>query len=404
MKKSLIALAVLGAFAGAASAQSSVTLYGRADLNVTNEKAGNDINSTAAGESTTKLNDGGGTTGIGGSRWGLRGAEDLGNGVKAVFQLESGFSADTGVQGQGGRLFGRQAWVGLSSATLGEVRFGRQETYSRLNALYWDPSFNGQTKLNENNAVSISDATADDIAVNVLGLAANAAGRTAARAAVTRNYQLFQNFGDRQDNVISYTSPSFSGFRFGAQVGLSEQVDDNTPDLAGRYQGVTASYANGPFAAGLSYESIKVADVAAGAPNNLNKTFSVGANYNFGVATVYAGYQRVSDVADGSQITSAAANTVAPSSLIVEDQKSYTVGVKVPLGKLTLLANYGNAKYEIRAFGGQELELRKVALGWNYAFSKRTVAYGTFATRSGDADENLAIKREFTLFGLAHSF
>lgn len=401
MKKSLIALAVLGAFAGAASAQSSVTLYGRADLNVTNEKAGNDVSplSTAPGESTTKLNDGGGTTGIGGSRWGLRGTEDLGNGVKAVFQLESGFTADTGAQGQGGRLFGRQAWVGLSSATLGEVRFGRQETYSRLNALYWDPSFNGQTKLNEGNTVSAANAA--DCQALTGSTALQCASTTTAR---TRNYLLFQNFGDRQDNVISYTSPSFSGFRFGAQVGLSEQADDNTADLAGRYQGVTASYANGPFAAGLSYESIKVADVAAGAPNNLNKTFSVGANYNFGVATVYAGYQRVSDVADGSQITSAAANTVAPSSLIVEDQKSYTVGVKVPLGKLTLLANYGNAKYEIRAFGGQELELRKVALGWNYAFSKRTVAYGTFATRSGDLDDNVAIKREFTLFGLAHSF
>lgn len=401
MKKSLIALAVLGAFAGAASAQSSVTLYGRADLNLTHEKAGDSINSAAAGESTTRLNDGGGTTGIGGSRWGMRGVEDLGNGIKAVFILESGFASDTGASGQGGRLFGRQAWVGLSSSSLGDIRFGRQETYSRLNALYWDPSFNGQTKLNESNAVSLDAATANAIvAEGIPGIATVAQ----ARAAVTRNYLLFQNFGDRQDNVISYTSPNFSGFRFGAQIGLSEQPSDATADVAGRYQGVTASYTSGPFAAGVSYESIKVGDVAPGAEDDLNKTFSIGANYNFGFATVYAGFQKTSDVADGSQITSAATNTVAPSSLIIEDQTSYTIGVKVPLGKFTVLANYANAEYEIRAFGGEELELRKVALAWNYSLSKRTTVYGTFTTRSGDFDDNVAVKREFTLLGLAHTF
>lgn len=392
MKKSLIALAVLGAFAGAASAQSSVTLYGRADLNVTNEKTGDGVATAALrGESATKLNDGGGTTGIGGSRWGLRGVEDLGNGVKAVFQLESGFSSDTGAQGQNNRLFGRQAWVGLSSATLGEVRFGRQETYSRLNALYWDPSFNGQTKLNEN--VSSSGV-----------------------GSIGNNNRMFHNFGDRQDNVISYTSPSFSGFRFGAQVGLSEQVDDNTPDLAGRYQGVTASYANGPLAVGLSYESIKVTDVAAGAPNNLNKTFSIGGNYNFGVAKVFAGYQKVSDVASGDQVISnqivspnpnanpPVAGSSIGASATVEDQDAYTIGVSVPLGKFTIVSNYTVANYETKLAGRPELELKKFAIGWNYAFSKRTVAYGTFATRSGDLDDTLAIKREITLFGLGHSF
>lgn len=382
MKKSLIALAVLGAFAGAASAQSSVTLYGRADLNVTNEKTGDAVSTAALrGESATKLNDGGGTTGIGGSRWGLRGTEDLGNGVKAVFQLESGFSADTGASGQNNRLFGRQAWVGLSSASLGEVRFGRQETYSRLNALYWDPSFNGQTKLNEN--------------VNSSGA-----------GSIGNNNRQFHNFGDRQDNVISYTSPSLSGFRFGAQVGLSEQVDDNTPDLAGRYQGVTVSYANGPFAAGLSYESIKVADVAAGAPNSLNKTFSVGANYNFGVARLFTGFQKVSDVAVGDQVVSNQIGTASTigASATVEDQDSYTIGVSVPLGKFTIVSNYTVTNYETKLAGRPELELKKFALGWNYAFSKRTAVYGTFATRSGDLDDTLAIKREFTLFGLAHSF
>lgn len=382
MKKSLIALAVLGAFAGAASAQSSVTLYGRADLNLTHEKAGDAVSTAALrGESTTKLNDGGGTTGIGGSRWGMRGVEDLGNGLKAVFILESGFSADTGASGQNGRLFGRQAWVGLSSASLGDIRFGRQETYSRLNALYWDPSFNGQTKLNEN--VSSSGV-----------------------GSIGNNNRQFHNFGDRQDNVISYTSPNLSGFRFGAQVGLSEQPSDGVVDIAGRYQGVTASYANGPFAAGLSYESIKVDDVAPGAEDNLNKTFSIGANYNFGVAKVFVGYQTVSDVAAGDQVRSnlIVGNSSIGASSTVEDQDSYTLGVSVPLGKFTILSNYTVTNYETKLAGRPELELKKFALGWNYAMSKRTVVYGTLAIRSGDLDDTLEIKREFTLLGLAHTF
>lgn len=387
MKRTMIALAALGAFAGAAQAQSAVTLFGRVDVNVTHERAGDNITGAAAGESATKMIDGGGNTGIGGSRWGLRGAEDLGNGLSANFHLESGFSGDTGASGQSNRLFGRQAWVGLGSKSLGEVRFGRQETFSRLAAFYWDPSFNGQTKLNENNTVTL--------------------GAGAPTVAVARDYQIFQNFGDRQDNTISYRSPNFAGFTIAAQVGLSEEVSDTAIDNAGRYQGVLLGYAAGPLALGLSYENFKVGDVAPGAPDDLNKTLSFGANYDFGVVRVFAGFQRVSNTANNnstSQVRSPATNTAPLLSTQVADTKSYTVGVRVPLGQFTILANYGQADYELRAFGNDEVRLRKFALGWQYALSKRTVVYGTATHRSGDLDDVVAIKREFTLLGLAHSF
>lgn len=112
MKKSLLALAVLGAFAGAASAQTNVTIYGVVDAGITHENG-------AAG-SVTKL-----ATGVqSGNRLGFKGTEDLGGGLKANFQIENGFNLDTGTQRQGA-LFGRQAYVGLSG-NFGAINLGRQ--------------------------------------------------------------------------------------------------------------------------------------------------------------------------------------------------------------------------------------------------------------------------------------
>ena len=118
MKKSLLALAVLGAFAGAASAQTNVTVYGLVD----------------AGIQRTDTDNSGARWGLdsglqSGNRLGFKGSEDLGGGLSAIFTLESGFNLDDGTQAQGGRLFGRQAWVGLNGG-FGTVKFGRQYTPS----------------------------------------------------------------------------------------------------------------------------------------------------------------------------------------------------------------------------------------------------------------------------------
>jgi GBP family porin len=116
MKKSILALAVLaGGVAGAAHAQTSnVSIYGIADMGIVR-----DIGANAAG-STTTLTSGGQSA----SRIGFRGREDLGNGMSAIFTLESGVLMDTGASDQGGLLFGRHAFVGLQTK-FGTVRFGR---------------------------------------------------------------------------------------------------------------------------------------------------------------------------------------------------------------------------------------------------------------------------------------
>ena len=124
MKISAITMVLLGACACSTSyAQSSLTLYGVLDSSVAYTS-----NVNAAGDSQVKIPT---LTGSLPSRFGIRGAEDLGGGLQAVFALESGFGVDTGALGQGGRLFGRQSWVGLKGR-FGSVMLGRQ-----MNMSFW---------------------------------------------------------------------------------------------------------------------------------------------------------------------------------------------------------------------------------------------------------------------------
>ncbi|MGE8367808.1 porin, partial [Cupriavidus sp.] len=118
MKKMLVPLAALGALAQPAFAQSNVTLYGLIDTTIRFTTHAN-----AAGNNKWEMTDGELT----GSRWGLRGTEDLGSNMKAFYILESGFSPDNGASLQGGRLFGRTAVVGLDG-DYGKLALGRQYT------------------------------------------------------------------------------------------------------------------------------------------------------------------------------------------------------------------------------------------------------------------------------------
>ncbi|MDF6681443.1 porin, partial [Escherichia coli] len=121
MKISRIAVASLGLFATTAFAQSSVTLYGVADAGI--EYLSNVPSASPGGSNQVRMTSGNMST----SRWGLRGVEDLGGGLKAIFELESGISFDTGAQNNSTRLFDRSAFVGLGSK-YGQLTLGRQTT------------------------------------------------------------------------------------------------------------------------------------------------------------------------------------------------------------------------------------------------------------------------------------
>lgn len=199
----MLVVPVLLLLGGSAYAQSSVTMYGLIDegLNFTN-------NAGAGSSFQVKSGD------VVGSRWGIKGAEDLGGGDKAIFDLESGFNASNGEAGQDGRMFGRQAWVGLSSKSLGTLTVGRQ----------YDPTID-----------MFSDLTASG----------NWAGDVGSTPFDNDN----SDWDFRVDNSVKYVSPTVAGFTGEAMYGFSNAAggfaDNRLVSAAGQYQygGLTAALA-----------------------------------------------------------------------------------------------------------------------------------------------------------------
>lgn len=234
MKNSLIACAVLSACAGAASAQTTLNIYGIVDAGIVSERGG------PAGNVTTL------SSGVqSGSRLGFKGMEDLGGGLSAKFVLESGFGVDNGTMGQGvgqnGQLFGRQAYVGLSSR-VGEVTLGRQ----------YSPHF----------------LLLDEIDPFGTGLA----GASTNLMSTTR----------RMDNTIKLSTPSWSGFAGELAYGFGEVAGDNK---ANRQIGASVGYANGPLVVKLAHHRAENALATDRAKNSL-----LAGKYDFGVAAVSLGF------------------------------------------------------------------------------------------------------------------
>lgn len=240
MRKSLLAIACLGACAGA-QAQSSVTLYGLIDTAVRYNNNGN-----AAGDNVVRLVDGM----LSGTRWGIQGKEDLGGGLKAVFTLESGFVLDTGTSAQQGQLFGRQAFVGLESKA-GAVTFGRQYGPAFLALCAFDP-------LGLGNAGGA-------------GIAAGSSGSNGWDVVLT---------GSRFDNSIVYKG-DFGGVSVNTMYALGEAAGNMR---AGRTMGFNLGYGAGPLSgtvyAQQSQDAFLNKDVVAG----------FGGTYAFDPVKLYAGY------------------------------------------------------------------------------------------------------------------
>lgn len=223
MKKSLLALAVLGAFAGAASAQSSVTLYGKLDLGF----------AKAAGSADKQVADGSS------SRVGFRGVEDLGGGLKALFQFEHRFNPDTGT------VTNTAFWHGLSTVGLGgsfgTVNLGRQYTAAFSLATDVIDPFGGYT---------------------VAGLRGESLTKSVARL--------------RTDNSVRYDG-AFGGLKVAADIAETPAGGVDRP------YSVAAQYAAGPFMVAASYDN------PTGANDNLA---TLGGSYAFGPAKVSLGIGR----------------------------------------------------------------------------------------------------------------
>lgn len=370
MNKSIVALAVLGAFTSIASAQSSVTLYGRLDQAVVLVDPGSRTSATTGGnngKALTKLQEGI----LGGSRIGFRGVEDLGDGLKAFFQLEAGVAPDSGSAGgsttlnsSGSSFFNRGAYVGLSHAAYGELRLGRQESLTR------------------ENAVKINDISPDAQFSLTESLEKN--GDVVGKG--TR--PLFQNFGTRVDNAIRYTTPMFGGLRASAIVGLSERTIASGFKAA-NYRGVGLVYTAGPLALDLLYEDLSKGAAGRGSYNN---TTTVGGSYDFGLAKVAAAYQHTNNL--GSQLPSAA--------LTGNDVDAWNIGVAVPINAFTFKAQYTGSNLD-RSGGLSTLNQNKYGASVEYAFSKRTTVYLSATERGGDQHRYFSRQSEVAA-GLAHTF
>ncbi len=257
MRGTSILLAGLGTLAGAAHADSGVTLYGVADINIEyvsslgaqTPSAANGFNA-GPGNSAFRLTSGG----LAGSRWGLRGVEELGNGLKALYVLENGFGLDDGKPQQGGRLFGRQAFVGLESAGLGRLTFGRQYTtlFSAL-ANFSPTAYAGQY-----------EPVVAQLGMNV-----------------------------RSDNTVKYSSTfgtvtAIAHWSFGNGVAGGGEVPGQFRRDTG--YGAAIAYASGPFGATVAYDQFNPTLTAGGSTGTFKKA-AVAASYATGPAKLMGGYR-----------------------------------------------------------------------------------------------------------------
>lgn len=244
MKISRIAIASFGLFATTAFAQSRVTLYGVADVGI--EYLSNVPSASSGGSSQVRMSSGNMST----SRWGMRGVEDLGGGLKAIFELESGIAFDTGAQSNSTRLFDRGAFVGLSSK-YGQLTLGRQTTPLHDTAILFDP----------------------------MGYAPR--------------YSLFMSddtLAGRADNAIKYRG-KFSGLTVGALYSFGRTGGGEVPGnyKVDRNMGLSLTYATGPLAVGAAYDEFQGTSVASA--DRKDRRAVVGASYAFGPATAFIGYR-----------------------------------------------------------------------------------------------------------------
>jgi predicted porin len=355
MKKTLIALAALGAMAGAAQAQSTVTIYGLLDANIGSYKT-NQINGAAiSGISQAKIDSGG----LNGSRWGIRFSEDIGGGMAVIGNLESGINLDAGSSAQGGLLFGRRANVGISSG-FGTVTIGRNSSsyddvsadHAMMGATLFDPS-------NTNNGLSTATAA-------TLGtLAGNASflnhGGNGSGAHVT-----WVGFNTRFNNSVKYVSPNFGGFTGSFMYAFGE--DKTAAVSASNTVSANLKYANGPLVVSGGYQSEGATRTATTKPALVNTLLNV--SYDFGVAKVGFGANRAKYKDVITTFRTGVAHELAA-------QKEYSLSVAVPLGATTLSAGYARSK-------GDDLGS---STGWGiqalYSLSKRTTLYtGAVSTKN----------------------
>jgi len=342
MKKIAI-LAALAAISAGASAQSNVTLFGVLDAAGRYVKNGdNKTYSLASG-------------GINTSRLGVRGYEDLGDGLKAGFWLETGLNVDSGTQSDSTRFWNRRATVSLIG-NFGELRLGRDFTPTYLGYSDYDPF--------GDNGVAASSKFDSSLGT-------------------------VRDTGTRADNQIMYLTPgNLGGFYGRAAVASGEGV------LGKKYYGGRAGWAAGPIDVSASYGQTYVAPVNG---EDKFKQFDLGGSYDFGVVKLTAYFVQ--------------------SKFIDNKLQTYSVGAIVPVGVGQIKAAYTHADAKGTNVAGASIDgndADQVAVGYIYNLSKRTALYTTAAYVKNKGNATFAVASAPTIaagqkstgveFGMRHAF
>lgn len=341
MKKSLLALAALTAFAGVASAQSTVTIFGVVDMSLQSTKVG-----TAS--AVKKL----ATDGIASSRLGFRGVEDLGGGLSAGFWLEAGMSNDVGqVGGNNGCsatsgyacpstgasiMFNRRSTASLMGG-FGEVRFGRDYTPSFWNYTVFDPFGTNGVAAHTNLISTLSSGAATLV---------------------------------RDNNTVGYFLPAMGGVYGQFQIAPAESSTNGTTGF--KYTGIRLGYAGGPVNVAFANGSTAKSGTMANSYTDRN----LGASYNFGFMNL---------MGQTSKRTYGAAN-----------QKTWLAGATFPVGASTFKFSYAKSDGT-----SDSMDAKQLGLGYQYDLSKRTSLYATY--NKTDAKINTSDVTSYE-FGVKTSF
>lgn len=303
MKKSLVALALFGAFASVAQAQSSVVIYGSLDANI------NKVTNTTVSMGQSDNN-----------KLGFKGVEDLGNGLKALFQLEARFNPDTGtVENVGRPLFQGESRVGLQGA-FGTIRLGRGLTAFQASSGAFEPwSGRGNGGVGFQSDLQVAGFNTDPLAVGVTAPAGSSRNRFA--------------------NAAFYNSPVFSGFQANVSVATKEAGTVLAPVAV-------------PYSASATYNMGIVGAMAAVERNAIqDKVWSLAAS--------------VTPITDLKLMASYQKQNAATAL----DQKSWILGANYVMGSSKFLAGYGQRTPSTGT------KLKQASLGYEYSLSKRTFVY-----------------------------
>jgi len=328
-----------------ALAQDSVNIYGSLDVGVYSKQL--------SGESRVQTLTSGN---MNASRWGIRGSEDLGGGLRARFDLSSYIRVDTGEAGRSATdgYWARYSWVGLDNA-YGALRLGRITTPNFINTIRFNP---------------FADSSLGPVFMHTYL-------PSAAQPLMTSH----GTTDSAWSNSVAYNSPSFGGFDVALQAAAAEGT------TAGRRLGGSLTYQSSSLSVGVSLEDLTGMGLSfskppAVIPIQTDRSAQIGASYDLQFVKLYGQYQRTRLAATGVDITLATAQ----------------LGAAVPIGAGRLLASYAHTNKDQTAIA--DVKRATLSVGYDYALSKRTDVYAVFLT-----DKVTSLNRgNGAVLGVRHNF